>query len=297
VRGVVIAAATPGEEAMRRALDTLFNHPNTGPFLARQLIQKLVTSNPSPGYVFRVAAAFANNGSGVRGDLFATLRAVLLDGEARALRGLSDPAYGKRTEPILRLTRLYRAFPPVAPRSGDPRLFLNYQYDLDHQVPLGSPSVFNFFQPVYAQPGRIATAGLVSPEFQITSETTIVGEANRIFEAIMWSRWLSEPADITQPDEGNLELSLTLAPELALLARTPTTPAQNFAALVDALAAKLLATRISPELRARLIAFHADLPTWYWQTNDSDTLTDRRDALVRAAIHLIVTSPEGSVDN
>ncbi|RYF36589.1 MAG: DUF1800 family protein, partial [Comamonadaceae bacterium] len=91
--GTTIPANTPGATALRTALDTLFNHPNVGPFFGKQMIQRLVTSNPSPAYVARVSAAFNNNGSGVRGDLGAVFAAILLDDEARGPQGLTQPAW------------------------------------------------------------------------------------------------------------------------------------------------------------------------------------------------------------
>ena len=97
----------PGE--LKIALDTLFNHPNTGPFVSRQLIQRLVTSNPSPGYVQRVAGVFANNGAGVRGDMAAVVTAILMDPEARTASVAEDPAYGKLREPVIRVTHMLRA--------------------------------------------------------------------------------------------------------------------------------------------------------------------------------------------
>lgn len=295
VRGATIAAGTDGNAALDTALDTLFNHPNLGPFLSRQLIQKLVTANPSPGYVYRVAAVFADNGTGVRGDLFATVRAVLLDPEARLPAPASSLAYGKRAEPVLRLARLYRAFLPAPPRAGDPRYFIHYTYDLTHQLPLGSPSVFNFYQPVYAHPGPIAAAGLVSPEFQITSETTVIGESNRFFEALHWGRWTSEPIDLGNPESEGLTVRFAFDDELAILARTPATPAQNHAALVDHLADKLLGGRVGPALRAELLEFHATLPSWYWQTTGDD-LRERRLTVIRGALHLLLVAPETAID-
>lgn len=295
VRGVTIPAGTDGITALDTALDDLFHHPNLGPFLGRQLIQKLVTANPSPGYVYRVAAAFADNGAGVRGDLFATVRAVLLDPEARVPAPAASIAYGKRAEPVLRLARFYRAFPPAPPRAGDPRLFLNHQYDLTHQVPLGSPSVFNFFQPVYAQPGAIASAGLVSPEFQVTSETTVIGESNRFYEIMHWTKWTGEPSDPANPNSPILYLAIPLEAELAILARTPQTPTQNYAALVDHLDEKLLGGGLSPALRAELLAFHAALPTWYWSTSGDD-LRSRRRTIIRYSLTLLLTAPETVID-
>ncbi len=177
--GVVIAAGTGPTDSLRVALDTLFNHPNVGPFFGRQLIQRLVTSNPSPAYVRRVAAAFDNNGRGVRGDMKAVLRAVLLDPEARGDRSAADPAFGKLREPVLRLSAWARAFKATSANgdyrirdTSDPSTRLG-------QAPLRSPSVFNFFRPGYVPPNTaIAAAGLVAPEFQITGETSVAGYLN-----------------------------------------------------------------------------------------------------------------------
>ena len=102
------AAANP-EADLKVALDRLFQHPNVGPFIGRQLIQRMVTSNPSPAYVARVAAAFADDGRGVRGDMKAVLRAILLDWEARSTDVLSQPGYGKVREPIVRFVAMLRA--------------------------------------------------------------------------------------------------------------------------------------------------------------------------------------------
>ena len=177
--GVTIPAGTGPAESLRVALDALASHPNVGPFFGRQLIQRLVTSNPSPAYVARVAAAFADNGRGVRGDLKAVLRAVLLDAEARDAPGLADPQFGKVREPVLRLAAWARAFKATSVsgafrirNTADPSTQLG-------QAPLRSPSVFNFFRPGYVPPNTsIAAAGLVAPEFQITGETSVAGYIN-----------------------------------------------------------------------------------------------------------------------
>ena len=175
--GVNLPPGTDGVSELKTALDTLFNHPNVGPFIGKQLIQRLVTSNPSPAYVARVAAVFANNGQGVRGDMQATLRAVLLDTEARTAN--TSPGWGKLREPVVRLVQWARTFGAASPlgiwnvgntTNGATRL---------GQSPLRSPSVFNFFRPGYVPPNTsLGTAGLVAPEFQITNESTVVGYAN-----------------------------------------------------------------------------------------------------------------------
>ena len=126
------------------AVDCLFNHPNVGPFIGRQLIERLVTSNPSPGYISRVAAVFADNGQGVRGDMKAVIKAILLDTEARDPAKMSDPTFGKLREPFLRCVNLAHAFNASA-QAGYHALDSFY---LDHvEEPMRSPSVFNFYQP------------------------------------------------------------------------------------------------------------------------------------------------------
>jgi uncharacterized protein (DUF1800 family) len=177
--GVTIAANTPGTAALKTALDGLFNHPNVGPFFGKQMIQRLVTSNPSPAYVERVAAAFNNNGAGARGDLRAVFRAILLDDEARSSAGLAAPTFGKVREPMLRLAQWARTFGASStsgtwkvPATIDPATSLG-------QSPLRSPSVFNFFRPGYVPPSTaLAVAKAVAPEFQIIHETTVTGYLN-----------------------------------------------------------------------------------------------------------------------
>jgi hypothetical protein len=281
---------------METALDTLFQHPNVPPFIARQLIQRFVTSNPSPAYVYRVATAFANNGMGVRGDLAATLRAVLLDYEARSDASLGDYTRGKRREPVLRLTNYLRAFPLVSARPGDPRLFINFQYSLQHQVPQIAPSVFNFFQPGFAQPGRIAAAGLVSPEFQITSETTVINESNHIHDVTFYGVWTPEVVNPALAYDAASNPTLVhrtdFWAEVALLERPVYTALENQNAMLDALSLKLLEGRLSPALRASLLKAYATLPSWYLGTSDPAVLRDRRRELVRLAACLIAQSPE-----
>ena len=177
--GTTIPANTPGPEALRIALDRLFNHANTGPFFARQMIQRLVMSNPSPAYVGRVAAAFANNGAGVRGDLKAVWTAILTDVEARTVPAAADTMSGKLREPVVRFVQWART---VGITSTDNEWII---YDLSPsdnalgQSPLRSPSVFNFFRPGYVPPNTaIATAAKQAPEFQILNETTTAGYLN-----------------------------------------------------------------------------------------------------------------------
>ena len=189
--GTTIAAnPTPQpDQDLNTALDTIANHPNVGPFIGRQLIQRLVTSNPSSAYVGRVALAFNTGtytsdqytvGTGQRGDLRATVAAILLDAEARIAPPAGDPVFGKTREPILRLAHWMRAFKARSASGGfllgttdDPATQLG-------QSPMRSPTVFNFYRPGYVPPNTaIATRGnMVAPELQIVNEISVVGYSN-----------------------------------------------------------------------------------------------------------------------
>jgi uncharacterized protein (DUF1800 family) len=183
--GTVIPANTDGVESLRLALDTLIAHPNAAPFIGRQLIQRLVTSNPSPAYVARVAAKFKDNGGGEKGDLKAVIKAILLDAEARSDAGLSNPAFGKLREPVVRFVQWARAFGITSVDDtwaigdlSDPAARLG-------QSPLRAPSVFNFFRPGYVPPNSpIAARALNAPEFQITTESSVAGYVNYMQKAI-----------------------------------------------------------------------------------------------------------------
>ncbi len=176
-----------GTARLKQALDVIFHHPNVGPFIGRQLIQRLVTSDPSPAYVGRVAAAFANNGAGVRGDLRAVTRAVLFDPEARQDAAQKGPAWGKLREPMLRFVQWARTFGAA---SADGRWIV---WDLSDgasglgQSPLRSPSVFNFFRPGYVPPGTaLAASGQTAPEFQLANENSVAGYLNFMQGVIAW---------------------------------------------------------------------------------------------------------------
>jgi uncharacterized protein (DUF1800 family) len=228
--GVRIPAGTSGEASLRIALDTLFNHPNVGPFIGRQLIQRLVTSNPSPAYVARVTDAFNNNGGGVRGDMRAVLRAVLLDPEARDPAQVSQVTWGKLREPMVRFGNWMRAF-EARSQAGTFRIW-NLEDNVSSlgQNPLRSPSVFNWFRPDYAPPGAVMSRSMVAPEFQITHETTATGYANFVFQVV--ERGFGS---------GSTAILANYAPEIAL--------AGDPAALMNRLNVLLTAGRMSAATR------------------------------------------------
>ncbi|RTL46470.1 MAG: DUF1800 domain-containing protein [Burkholderiales bacterium] len=179
VTPVNIAAGTAAADALKTTLDALFNHPNNAPFISKQLIQRLVTSNPSPAYVQRVAAVYADNGKGVRGDLGAVYAAILQDDEARGPAGLTAVEYGKVREPMLRLVQWARTFRATSDSTDWTKLgdYTDAGSRLG-QSPLRSPSVFNFFRPGYVPPGTSLSTGTVAPEFQLVSESSVAGYLN-----------------------------------------------------------------------------------------------------------------------
>ncbi|WP_428028006.1 DUF1800 domain-containing protein [Altererythrobacter sp.] len=177
--GVSIAPGTGPEETLKFALDTLFNHPNVGPFFGKQMIQRLVTSNPSPGYIQRVAEVFNDNGKGERGDLRALFKAILLDQEALSEDSLADFEFGKLREPALRLAQWGRTFGANS-ETGDWLIdAVERQHDQIGQAPLRAPHVFNFFRPGFV-PGRSTAQqrNLVAPEFELVNETSVAGYVN-----------------------------------------------------------------------------------------------------------------------
>jgi uncharacterized protein (DUF1800 family) len=179
---------TAGLTDYAAAIDALFMHDNAAPFFCQQMIQKLVTSNPSPEYVARVAAKFVDNGKGVRGDMKAIIRAILEDPEARDPQMLSDPTFGKMKEPYLRTVNLITA---LNARPATNTFQLSYLDDIHFQEPLDAPSVFNFFKPGYAPDGPVADAGLVGPEFQILNAVTALAVPNYYLSSLQYgfNRW------------------------------------------------------------------------------------------------------------
>jgi len=259
--GEVLPAGGTGAADLDHVIDMLFQHPNTGPFISRLLIQRLVTANPSPGYVYRVAQRFADNGQGVRGDLAAVVRAILTDWEARSSDAAALPGYGKLREPVIRIAHLWRAFDATS-QSGI-HGFAWFQSWLG-QEPLQSPTVFNFFQPDYIAPGPAATAGLVAPEFQVATDSGIANITNVIdWFALRTTEWTDDAV-------------LNITAETALV---PTPDA-----LIDRLDLLLLNGQMSAALRTRLRTQLTTLPSWV-------SAADR----VRYTIFTICTSPDYAV--
>ncbi|MGE0031786.1 MAG: DUF1800 family protein [Steroidobacteraceae bacterium] len=261
------AGQTP-EQDLDDALDNIFHHPNVAPFISKQLIQRLVTSNPSPQYVERVARVFENDGGGQRGELDAVVKAILLDPEARSAPASANA--GKLGEPVLRLTRIWRAY-GAASQSGK----LNVQNipGFIGQGPLQAPSVFNFFSPFYAPPGEIQDQGLVAPEMQLATEYLNSLITNYFF--ILSYCYNTAPVQGCPPVPPELQQDLVIIDTGAerALAADPQ-------ALVSRIADRLAGGSISATLRAQAVAMVEAVPA---------TEASLR---VAEALYLISTSPE-----
>lgn len=264
---------------MTEALDNIFNHPNVGPFIATRLIERLVTSNPTPAYVQRVANVFDNNGSGVRGDLKAVIKAILLDPEARYGPWQLPDTFGKLREPLLKITQMWRAMEArsIGGRVGTLSSWPPIEEQIG-QAPLRSPTVFNFFKPDFEQPGEVEDRGLVSPEFQILTDTAIVATPNYFFHEVFCDYtgstncWASDDPTTMQMNEDR---------DAALAATDP-------AGLVDEYNALFMSGQMSPFMRDVLIT-RLNLLT---EDNYGQDLGRTR---VQHALYLILNSPEYSI--
>ncbi len=268
-----------GNADISDALDNLFNHPNVGPFLSKNLIQRLVTSNPSPAYIDRVAKVFNNNGQGIRGDMGAVVKAILLDPIANSCDSGEDVTFGKLREPFIRYFQINKAF-NVSTVSGNYR---NVMYQIDERVgqkPLNSNSVFNFFQNDYQPLGPIEQQNLVAPEFQITDSQTLSGWINGIYDWIIdeniadeWDMYSGEPDADYEEDKSILDFT----DEVVL------TTNDNLHILLDRLNLLLAQGRLSDNtlniIKETVLKF-------------SGYTAEDRENRAKLAIYLVLSSPE-----
>ena len=272
--GIAASGVSSPDADLKVALDTLFNHPNVGPFIGRQLIQRLVTSNPSPAYVGRVSAVFNNNGRGVRGDMSAVVRAVLLDTEARSAATAAGTNHGKVREPLVRYATWARAF-GAASASGEWRIPSTSANTSLGQSALTAPSVFNFFRPGYSPPNtRVGSAGLVAPEFQIVDEITVAGYLNTLQTTIDVGAGVSVG--------GVRDVRSAYAAEVAV--------AGDVSALTERVNLLLLNGTMSSALRSRILeaVSGVTVPATGAQATITAALTNR----AKLAIFMTMASPE-----
>ncbi len=264
LNGVTLAAGQSPQADMKAALDNIANHPNVGPFIGRQLIQRFVTSNPSPAYIARIAAVFDNNGRGVRGDLAAVIRAILMDGEARTPPTTANG--GKQREPVIRFANILRGLDGKSKNGINGIDYLDSADNALGQSPLLAPSVFNFFSPNYTRPGKLAAASMVAPEFQITNEIQTIGTANFFYNLVRDGGY--------GYGDSRIELDFTGAKAVA----------NDAVKLVDYLEAKFTYGQLSPAMRQVMTQSVAEVP---YDTSDwSKTLR------IRTALTLLALSSD-----
>ncbi len=175
---LVVPSGQSGMQDIESAIDNLFNHQNVGPFIALRLIQQLVKSNPSPAYISRVSSAF-NNTKGVRGDMKAVIKTILLDEEARSCSWIDNPSSGKLVEPMIRYFNVARQLDLDNEASENWNIAYNF-YQATGQSPLAAPHVFNFFLPAYVPNSEFTDAKLVGPEFEIHNSATSIDFINEV---------------------------------------------------------------------------------------------------------------------
>lgn len=280
--GKTIAASTAGDAAIDEAIDHVFEHPNLAPFISRQLIQRFTASHPTPAYVERVAGAFESGrytsideqqfGTGVRGDLQATLAAILLD--RQFFDNTSGVQDGKVREPVLRFIHWARAF-DVGNVMAENEWYLLYNAGSNTslgQQPFQSPSVFNFYRPGFIAPGSATgAAGLTAPELQTVNEGAAIGYANFMLNFVYNSTPTRNDAiDSFVPDYTD---------EVAL--------ADNPEGLADHLNALLLSGRMSPQTKERIVTVLNEIPI----RTDAAEAADDKITRASLAVYLAVTSP------
>ncbi|MFN8339664.1 MAG: DUF1800 family protein [Saprospiraceae bacterium] len=270
--GTMINIPNNGMAEINAAVDWLFNHQNTPPFVSYRLIQRLVKSNPSPEYVGRVAAKFVNNGSGVRGDMKAVIKAILLDDEARGAEALLSVNSNRLREPLMRYTHLARAIPT----DTDQGRYWNNGYNFleaARQHVMASPTVFNFYLPDYIPVGEIGAAGLVAPEFKLHNTATSVGFINATYGWTLWRTlmysWLH-----TEENPDKVHLNTTTIEALA----------NDTEDIINELDILLTHGQLSDETR-QLLRTALNPLSWTWNGGSAFHR-------VNLAIHLIMISPD-----
>ncbi len=272
---LTIPQGTTAADSLRIALDHLAAQPNVGPFIGRQLIQRFTTSNPSPAYVDAVASAFNRNAQGVRGDLKAVLKAVLMHPEARVVGDTT----GKVREPVLRLSAFMRAFPHT---SGSGKFEIEITSNPGTalgQAPLHSPSVFNFYRPGYVAPGtQSAARNLVAPELQIVNETSVAGYVNFMRDSISAGVGFPAGSGLTRRDlQGDYRAELALTADI------------DVPALVDRVTTRLTYGAVGAARRTQIIDAVKDIPLGSGSPTQVNAAKRQR---VNAAILLTVAAPE-----
>lgn len=289
--GLVIPAGQDGMTDITMALDFLFSHPNVGPFISRQLIQRFVKSNPTPPYIERIANVFNDNGAGERGDLGAVIKAILTDEEARSCEAMQDPENGKLQEAILRYTHYGKATDLVCLKDSTfvvngeevdftdctkTRYWLNgfQQLEALKQAPLAAPTVFNFYLPDHQPVGEVTQQGLVAPEFKIHDSTSSVNYMNMVFVSAQWGFYGGAWEGELNEDLGWLAMSTEGLYEMLADPED----------LINYLDLVLTRGQLSDRMRNNIRTFMDEQPAWV----DDETL-------IRGVIFLFLSTPDYAI--
>ena len=261
--------------SLDQAMDNIFNHPNVGPFISKNLIRQMITSDPTPAYVGRVAAVFNNNGFGVRGDMQAVVRAILLDPEARGDKK-TDPNYGKLREPVLFATNFLKAFNPRSAdgsTQSDGWILGRPEFTGMGQLPFRSPTVFNYFPPDYIF--STPTGSIVGPEFALMTTGTAIQRQNFINRFVYTVQ--AVPVSTDAPNGTSLDFS-----DLQAIASSDTSSGP----LLDELNRRMMHSTMSAAMRSNILTAVNAIPS-----------TSQANFLLRAqqAVHLIATSSQYQV--
>lgn len=276
LNGEVLPANQPGLTDIDMAIDNLFNHPNVGPFIGTLLIKRLVMSNPSPEYVGRVTDAFNDNGSGVRGDMQAVIKAILLDEEARSGAAMLAPNAGRAKEPMHKISSYAKIMPLIAPNGRYWAQGYGYYENMGQHV-LSSPTVFNFYLPDFQPIGEIADMDLTAPEFKLHNTSNSISTINQFWSmANYWSgtifyNW--EPEELSSNVRVDIDYFMPWVEEPELL--------------INELDKLLTFGQLSDQTRDNIIPILNDT---YWTWSD-----DWREERIRAAIYYILVSPDFNV--
>ena len=315
--GGVLANGGTAATDLAFALDNIFNHPNVSPFISKQLIQRLVTSNPSPAYVQRVATVFNNDGTGTRGNLKAVVQAILLDSEARLGQWQNPVTFGKLREPLLPLTHYWRAmgaqhkcgqniaavgtpgtdgYSPPSEYANQPYRYAGYStaWSTDQstsygvgvdQQSLDALTVFNFFKPAYIPPGEMTTDGLYGPEFQIATDSIVAGTNNTIASYALYGNY--DLSDTCDPNDQFGDVRVNHSQDVALAGSGQGGPTDPSDRLVDEYSKRFMSSQMSPYMRNQLVSYLNTIDHT-WANGSEDWRLER----VYRALYLVLTSPE-----
>lgn len=313
--GGVLSNGGTAASDLQFALDNIYNHPNVGPFISKQLIQRLVTSNPSAAYVSRIATVFNNNrASGTQ--LQQVVQAILLDPEARSVQSQNQDTFGKLREPLLALTHFWRGMDAehmcgtdFVQQNSDGTA-TNYKYhnqpyryagystvygtnDVQYGVGVGQASldaltVFNFFKPSFSPSGELTSRNLVAPEFQLQTDSVIANTGNgvtyRAYDLDV-NDTCTDQSDTQYPEFGDVKVNHSK--DLALAGSGQGGPSDPSDRLVDAYSKRFMSGQMSPFMRDQLVTYLNTIDH-NWASGTDDWRLQR----IYRALYLIFTSPE-----